>query len=223
MLARRISIFTVLSIFLVGVMALPVLAATTYQVKSGDSLYIIAKKFGTSVQQLQSTNNLGKRTLIYPGQKLSISKSAQKTTSTSTRTVASTISRGGNQRSIVPYKAEDVNLLARLITAEAGGESYEAQVAVGAVVINRVQSPLFPNSISGVIYQVENGHYQFTPVLNGYINKPATADSLRAARQALTGYDATNGALYFFVTGTPNKFLNAKPVSAKIDTITFAL
>ncbi|HEX3031655.1 MAG TPA: cell wall hydrolase [Bacillota bacterium] len=216
MLVRRLSIISVLSMFLVTTMAVPAFAATTYKVKTGDSLYLIAKRFGVTVSRLQANNNLGKRTMIHPGQKLIISK-----TTTAPKTTT-TVSRGGDQRGVISYKPEEVNMLARLITAEAGGESYEAQVAVGAVVINRVQSRIFPNSLRGVIYQVEDGHYQFTPVLNGFINKPATAQSLRAARQALTGYDPTNGALYFFVTGTPNRFLQAKKVSTVIDSITFS-
>ncbi len=214
MLFRRLVISLTLSVVMVFAMALPALAATTYKVKAGDSLFKIARSFGTSVQILQANNKLAKKTMIYPGQNLIISKDRQ--------AVKTTVTRGSNGRGVVPYTANEVELLARLITAEAGGESYQAQLAVGAVVVNRVQSPIFPNKITSVIYQVEDGHYQFTPVLNGFINKPATAQSLRAAKEALTGVDPTNGALYFFVTGTPNRFLNAKPVSAKIDSITFS-
>lgn len=200
---------------IIGVAA-PVLAATTYKVKSGDSLFKISRWFGTTVRALQEANALGYSSLIYPGQELVVSQESR-------REAPPAVSRGNSSRASINYTTPDVDLLARLITAEAGGESYPAQVAVGAVIINRVQSPIFPNNISSVIYQVEYGRYQFTPVLNGWINRPATASALKAAREALAGSDPTNGALFFFQTGTPNTYLQAKPVSAVIDDLTFAL
>jgi len=114
-----------------------------------------------------------------------------------------------------------VDLLARLITAEAQGEQYDAKVAVGAVIMNRVESDLFENSIRGVIYQKINGYYQFTPVLNGWINNPANADCIKAAKEALSGIDPTNGALFFFDKTTTNKWLLSRPVSIKIDSMIY--
>ena len=88
------------------------------------------------------------------------------------------------------------DLLARLINGEARGETYEGQVAVGAVVLNRVKSPKFPNTISGVIYQKG----QFSCVKDGQFNKPIEKDSTvyKAAKEAISGADPTNGALYFY-------------------------
>ncbi|MCK8824244.1 cell wall hydrolase [Fuchsiella alkaliacetigena] len=99
----------------------------------------------------------------------------------------------------ISYDLEDVSqseldLLARLIHAEARGEPYKGQVAVGAVVLNRVNSPQFPNSIREVIYQ--SG--QFAPVDDGQINLPANQTAFRAARDALSGEDPSLGALYFY-------------------------
>jgi hypothetical protein len=91
------------------------------------------------------------------------------------------------------YGNEDLDLLARLISAEARGEPYEGQVAVGAVVLNRVNSPNFPNTIREVIYQKG----QFTSAENGAINAEPTASSTRAAKAALSGEDPSRGALYF--------------------------
>ncbi len=87
-------------------------------------------------------------------------------------------------------------LLARLINGEARGETYEGQVAVGAVVLNRVKSPKFPNTISGVIYQKG----QFSCVTDGQFNKPIDKDSTvyKAAKEAMSGADPSNGALYFY-------------------------
>lgn len=112
--------------------------------------------------------------------------------------------------------------MARLITAEAGGEPYDAKVGVGAVVWNRVQSPLFPNTIPGVIYQVVNGLYQFDPVQNGWINYPATAECIRAAEDALAGVDPTHGALYFYDPTAESWYIRSLPVACVIGNLTFA-
>ena len=115
-----------------------------------------------------------------------------------------------------------MNLLARLITAEAGGQTYNTQIAVGAVVVNRVKSGIFPNSISAVINQTSSGYYQFTTVQNGIINKPAQASAVSAALAALNGNDPTKNALFFHDDiGTSNAWSSAQPVSIKIDNMTF--
>ena len=88
----------------------------------------------------------------------------------------------------------NVNLLARLISAEARGEPYVGQVAVGAVVLNRVEHPSFPNTISGVIYQ--SG--AFTCVTDGQFQQPVAESAYRAARDALNGWDPSGGAIYYF-------------------------
>ncbi|MEG2348678.1 MAG: cell wall hydrolase [Clostridia bacterium] len=92
--------------------------------------------------------------------------------------------------------ADIAQLLARLINGEARGEPYQGQVAVGAVVLNRVKSPEFPNTIAGVIYQKS----QFTCVTDGQFDKPIEKGSTvyQAAKEALSGADPSNGALYFF-------------------------
>lgn len=92
------------------------------------------------------------------------------------------------------YSNTDVTLLARLIYGEARGENFTGQVAVGAVVMNRVKSSSFPNTISGVIYQP----YAFTAVADGQINLSPDATAIRAAKQAMNGYDPTYGAIYYY-------------------------
>lgn len=92
----------------------------------------------------------------------------------------------------------DVDLLARLISAEARGEPYEGQVAVGAVVLNRVDHPSFPNSISGVIYQTE----AFTCISDGQFDQPVAESAYRAARDAMNGWDPSYGAIYYFNPAT---------------------
>lgn len=91
-----------------------------------------------------------------------------------------------------------VDLLARLISAEARGEPYSGQVAVGAVVLNRIKHPSFPNTLSGVIYQ--NG--AFTCITDGQFNQPVAESAYRAARDALNGVDPSGGAIYYFNPST---------------------
>lgn len=98
----------------------------------------------------------------------------------------------------------DQYLLARLVYAEARGESYKGKVAVAAVVLNRVRSSAFPNTISGVIYQSN----AFESVSNGSINKTPDSDCLRAAREAMNGWDPTGGCLYYYnPKKTSNKWM----------------
>ncbi len=92
------------------------------------------------------------------------------------------------------YSDADINLLAKLIYGEARGESYVGQVAVGAVVMNRIKSASFPNTMSGVIYQ----RYAFTAVDDGQINLTPNATAKKAALDALNGWDPSYGALYYY-------------------------
>ena len=92
----------------------------------------------------------------------------------------------------------DLDLLARLISAEARGEPYVGQVAVGAVVLNRVEHPSFPNTVSGVIYQPG----AFSCLDDGQFNQPVAESAYRAAREAMNGYDPSYGAIYYFNPAT---------------------
>ncbi len=105
----------------------------------------------------------------------------------------------------------DVQLLARAINGEARGETYEGQVAVGAVILNRVAHSSFPNTIAGVIYQPG----AFTAVSDGQINVAIEESStvVKAARDALNGWDPTEGAIYYFNPDTAtNKWIWSRPL-----------
>ncbi|WP_312469409.1 cell wall hydrolase [Neobacillus sp.] len=93
---------------------------------------------------------------------------------------------------------EEKDLFARLVEAEAKGESYEGKVAVATVVLNRVDSPHFPNTVTDVIKQVVGKSYAFSPVQNGQISKPASDESKRAVDEALTRHDRLNDSIYFY-------------------------
>ena len=116
-----------------------------------------------------------------------------------------------NENAASGGQTSDIQLLARAINGEARGENYEGQVAVGAVILNRVKHPDFPNTIAGVIY--EPG--AFTAVSDGQINHPISEDSTvyKAARDAMNGWDPTNGCVYYFNPKTAtNKWIWSKTI-----------
>lgn len=105
----------------------------------------------------------------------------------------------------------DIQLLARAINGEARGEPYEGQVAIGAVILNRVKDSRFPNTIAGVIYQ--SG--AFTAVADGQINQAMEDEAtvMKAARDAMNGWDPTGGAVYYFNPATAtNKWIWSRPL-----------
>lgn len=155
-----------------SLLTLPTIAdAASYTVQSGDSLWKIANKHGVSLVSLQHANNKYSA-LIYPGETLAI---------------PGTLS------------ASDKDLMARMVHAEAKGESYAGKVAVATVILNRVDHKAFPNTVNGVIYQRSaGGYYAFTPVQNGTINQPADAEAKRAVNEALAYRGQGQGSIYFY-------------------------
>ena len=114
----------------------------------------------------------------------------------------------------------DHRLLAKLVYAEARGETYKGQVAVAAVVLNRVRSSSFPNTISGVIYQTN----AFSCVNNGSINNTPDNSCIRAARDAMNGWDPTGGCLYYYNPKTASdNWLRSRTVKTVIGNHSFAV
>lgn len=111
-------------------------------------------------------------------------------------------------------------LLARIISAEARGEPYSGQVAVGAVVLNRVDHPSFPNTIAGVIYQKG----AFTALDDGQFDQPIADSAYRAAREALAGSDPTGGCIYYYNPATAtNAWIRTLPITTRIGKHVFSL
>ncbi len=111
------------------------------------------------------------------------------------------------------YSGSDINLLAKLIAAEARGESYTGQVAVGAVVLNRVSHSSFPDTVAGVIYQ--KGAFSCVNDSNWSVAPNAT--SLKAARDCINGWDPSGGAIYYYNPAkTSNSFMYSRPVITTI-------
>lgn len=120
---------------------------------------------------------------------------------------------GINTSSGATSRTNDINLLARLISAEARGEPYSGQVAVGAVVLNRTRHPSFPHSISGVIYQKG----AFTCLQDGQFYEPVADSAQKAARDALNGWDPSGGAIYYFNPSTAtNAWIWSRPLIVTI-------
>lgn len=118
--------------------------------------------------------------------------------------------------------AAELELFARLVHAEAAGEPYQGQVAVAATVLNRLRSKRFPNTLSGVIYQVESGRYQYSPVLDGRINLPAGESAKKAVKEALAGADPSGGATGFYNPAkTGNAWVRRQPVTTVIGSHVF--
>ena len=126
----------------------------------------------------------------------------------------------GGSVSAAAYNESETYLLGRLVHGEARGEPYVGKVAVAAVVLNRVKSPLFPNTVAGVIYQ--SG--AFDAVADGQINLTPDEDSLRAARDALNGWDPSGGCLYYYnpVTST-SSWIWTRQVQLSIGKHNFAI
>ena len=111
------------------------------------------------------------------------------------------------------YSNSDLNLLAHLVYAEARGESYRGQVAVASVVLNRVKSSSFPNSVAGVIYQKG----AFSVVSDGQINLSPNQTAINAAQDAINGWDPSYGAIYYFNPSTAtNKWIWSRPLTVTI-------
>lgn len=114
----------------------------------------------------------------------------------------------------------NLNLLARIISAEARGEPYTGQVAVGAVILNRIEHPSFPDTMAGVIYQKG----AFTALEDGQFNQPVSESAYRAARDALNGWDPVGGAIYYYNPKTAtNKWIRSRPVVTTIGTHIFCM
>ncbi|MEG0221651.1 MAG: cell wall hydrolase [Clostridia bacterium] len=120
----------------------------------------------------------------------------------------------------IPQNESDVEILARVIYAEARGEPYQGKVAVGAVIVNRVKSSRFPNSIADVVYAPG----QFCTVRDGQINLRPSQEAFNAARDAISGIDPSNGALYFYNPRTStSRWIFSRPVKAAIGNHRFAI
>jgi N-acetylmuramoyl-L-alanine amidase len=155
--------------------------SSTHTVINGDTFYKLGQQYGVPATAIQHANNKS-TSIIMVGEKL---------------TIPSTVS------------AAEKDLLARLVRAEAEGEPYAGKVAVATVVLNRVDHTDFPNSVRGVVEEVSNGYYAFSPVKNGQINRAADNESIRAVNEALAFRGQGSGSLFFYNPTTASNHWNA--------------
>ena len=117
-------------------------------------------------------------------------------------------SSGGGSGGAGGFSTSDVNLLARVISAEARGEPYVGQVAVGAVILNRIEHPSFPNTLAGVVYQPG----AFSCLNDGGINAAVATSAYKAARDAMNGWDPSGGAIYYNPAKATSSWIFSRPV-----------
>lgn len=158
---------------------------TVYTIKPGDTISKLAAMFEISAEEICALNGIDNPNRITAGEDLILPVRND-----------SIAARAGNVQTLVTLGSlsDEILLLAKIIYAEARGEPFEGQVAVGAVVLNRVRDPRFPNTITEVIYQKG----QFIPVSDGTINLTPNQTAIRAAKTALSGVDPSGGALFFY-------------------------
>ena len=176
-----------------GVLLLTASPTFAYTVKNGDTMTKIAQKSNLTLQELSKSNpQIKNLDIIYTGEYVNTIK----------------------PKMVKGYSEYEKNLLARLVRAEAESEPYAGKVAVAEVVLNRVESQKFPDTVKDVIY--DKG--QFQPVSNGAINKPANAASIEAVNEALTNNrNAETKSLYFYNPKTSTShWLDHRPTTAVI-------
>ncbi|MBS4214437.1 cell wall hydrolase [Neobacillus rhizophilus] len=208
-----IKLIATLTIVVSLLFASPVFA---YTVKTGDTMTKIAREHNMTLQDLANRNpQVQNLDLIYVGQTIHTNDSeAEMTVARTVAVRAAAASAALKLEENQGYSEQELDLLARLVRAEAEIEPYEGKVAVACVVLNRVTSSAFPNSIREVIYQKG----QFQPVRNGAINKPADVDSIKAVREALNEKRKLVGDSLFFYNPaiSTSRWLDTRTTTASI-------
>jgi N-acetylmuramoyl-L-alanine amidase len=185
--------------------------AFAYTVQKGDTMTNIARENGLTLQELAKANpQINNLDLIFVGQHINMNKNNHSSSPEASPKVTSEKSRS-NKLSI---SDDEIDLLARLVRAEAQTESFEGKAAVASVVLNRVESPQFPNSIKKVIYQPG----QFQPVSNGEINKPADKESYKAVYAVLSDLrNIAKDSLFFYNPDiATNRWLDSRETTVVI-------
>ncbi len=199
--------------------------ALMHTVQAGETLWSISLLYGVALEELRAANGLA-GDVIYPGQELIIPRAEESGEEEPLPTVptATLPSLEGGfvlpEGSYTQQDLADIALLARLVYAEARGEPFEGQVAVAAVLLNRVRNPQFPDTVAGAVYQPG----QFEPVANGSINQTPNNLAYLAMLEAWQGSDPTQGSLFFW---NPRKvpassWVWTRPVKLQIGNHVFA-
>lgn len=186
---------------------------TFYTVRPGDTLWNISQRHNTTVAALLAADTtIVNDHYIEVGQVIRIPGGSG--------------GSGGSipaaSRASASFSASELDLFARLVHAEASGEPFTGQVAVAASVLNRMKSPRYPNTLSGVIHQVAGGIHQYSPVRDGRIRLPAGDSARRAVQEAIRGSDPSLGATGFYnPRKTNNQWVRSRPVTTVIGSHVF--
>lgn len=172
-----------------------------HTVRAGDTLFLLARQYGTTIDAIMRENNLS-GSLILVGQRLVIP-----------------VAGSGNQGARLTVTSHERTLMARAVYSEARGEPFAGQVAVAAVIINRVLHPEFPNTVSGVIFEP----WAFTAVHDGQFWLTPNQTAYNAVQAALEGSDPSRGAIFYYnpVTAT-NQWIRTRPIITQIGRHVFA-
>ncbi len=189
-------------------LVLPGSGLRTHVVRPGETMWLISRQYGVTVNELSRQNNVVNVNMLFTGTTLIIPGKGT-TPAAPPAAVPAVSSRA--------FSASELDLFARIVHAESAGEPYIGQVAVAATILNRMDSSRYPNTLSGVVYQIEGGYYQYSPVLDGRINLPANETARMAVRDAISGQDPSLGATGFYnPRKTSNVWVRQQPVTTVI-------
>lgn len=230
---KKVAVACVATFAFIGIHNSTVEAITQYEVVNVESLVDIGQAYGPIMNEMNQENNQYDDEKEFIPNKPDIKEEPTAETKVAGTTItepqppepeiAPAEPAAEPATPAVTISNEEKDLFARLVEAEAKGESYEGKVGVATVVLNRVDSPKFPDTVTGVIKQVVGKAYAFSPVQNGSINKPASEDSKKAVEQALTRKDRLDDSIYFYnpKTATDN-WIRSRAVIKTIDHHVFA-
>lgn len=193
--------------------------ADRYTVKSGDTFWLISQRFGISESALLAANSSINPDNLLPGTSIIISSNSNSTANLNTSQTSSSYNSNNSTY------AQNLYWLAQVINAEAGGEPLNAQIGVGNVVMHRMQSPGYPHTVQGVVFQKINGVYQFSCVPNGYIYTTPSSSSVQAAIDVLQkNIDVVPGAYVFYNPSqtSAGNWVRNQPTITKIGNFIFA-
>lgn len=217
MLAKTNSFFKIAIAFLLAMLSLFIIVKMTAPAEQPTPVYSQVGSQGNEVEAIQRVLQergifTGEITGYFGSQTEAALKKFQTQQGLSATGIANeaTLKKLGVTIGQLPEATEaNINLLARIISAEGRGEPYIGQVAIGAVICNRIEHPSFPDSLSGIIYQ--NG--AFTALVDGQFNEPVSDSAYSAARDALSGWDPTGGCIYYYNPDkTSNQWMRSRTV-----------
>ncbi|MDW7649770.1 MAG: LysM peptidoglycan-binding domain-containing protein [Bacillota bacterium] len=206
-LARANSLVNVNYIEVGQQLSVPGEKQVVHTVRAGETLWTISRHYNSTVAAIAAENLILNVNLIKVGDRLVIPGITAPSAS------VPVLAPGGGRS----FTAAELDLFARIVHAESAGEPYTGQVAVAATILNRVDSPRYPNTLRDVVYQVDGGYYQYSPVLDGRIDLPANDSARRAVQDAINGADPSLGATGFYNPAkTSNQWVRQQPVTTVI-------